>query len=67
MTDDFTVERNALQKVWPNARLLLCTFHFLQSKWTWLHNGQNHIANYNRQLLMMKTKKLVYAASESQL
>ena len=67
MTDDSTAERNALQKVWPNARLLLCTFHFLQSKWTWLHNGQNHIANDDRQLLMMKTKKLVYAASESQL
>ena len=67
MTDDSTAERNAMQKVWPDAWLLLCTFHFLQSKWTWLHNGQNRIANKDCQLLMIKTKKLVYAASESQL
>ena len=32
MTDDPTAERNAIQKVWLNARLLLCTFHFLQNK-----------------------------------
>jgi len=67
MTDDCSAERNAIQKVWQNARLLLCTFHFLQSKWTWLHNGQNRICNGDRQLLMLKTKNLVYAASESQL
>ena len=67
MTDDCRAERNALQKVWPHARLLLCTFHFLQSKWTWLHNGQNKIHNFDRQLLMLKTKKLVYAATEGEL
>jgi len=67
MTDDCTAERNALQKVWPHTWLLLCTFHFLQSKWTWLHNGQNKIHNSDRQLLMLKTKKLVYAATEGEL
>ena len=67
MTDDSSAERNALQHVWPNARLLLCVFHFLQSKWTWLHNSKNQIADTDRQLLMMKTKQLVYAKSESQL
>ena len=36
MTDDSSAERNALHQVWPHARLLLCVFHFLQCKWTWL-------------------------------
>ena len=31
MTDDSTAERNAMQKVWPDAWLLLCTFHFCKA------------------------------------
>ena len=31
MTDDDQAERNALQKVFPLATLLLCIFHFLQA------------------------------------
>ena len=30
MTDDDAAERNALQKVFPHTKLLLCLFHFLQ-------------------------------------
>ena len=67
MTDDSSAERNALHHVWPNARLLLCAFHFLQSKWTWIHNGVNRIANKDRQVLMNKTRQLVYATSQSML
>ena len=67
MTDDSSAERNALHQVWPHARLLLCVFHFLQCKWTWLHNGANKIANQDRQALMSKTKQLVYAKSEPML
>ena len=48
MTDDSSAERNALQHVWPDTRLLLCIFHFLQSKCTWLHNSKNCIANTDR-------------------
>ena len=64
MTDDCSAEHNAVQNVWPESRLLLCTFHFLQFKWTWLHNGANRIANEDRQGLMNKAKMLVYANSE---
>ena len=67
MTDDPSAERNALHSVWPDTRLLLCSFHFLQRKWTWLHDGQNRIANKDREVLITKTKCLVYAESESQL
>ena len=39
MTDDSSSERNAFRTIWPGTQLLLCSFHFLQWKWTWLHNG----------------------------
>ena len=65
MTDDSSAERNAFRSVWPNSRLLLCTFHFLQRKWTWLHDGKNQIADKDRGFLINKTKCLVYAESES--
>ncbi len=39
MTDDSCAERNALHEAWPNSNLLLCTFHFLQRNWTWLHDN----------------------------
>ena len=32
MTDDSSTEREALSKVWPNARLLLCIFHIFFCK-----------------------------------
>ena len=64
MTDDSSAERNALHSVWPDSQLLLCTFHFLQRKWTWLHDGHNRIAD-DRAFLINKTKCLVYAESES--
>ena len=67
MTDDSSAERNALRQVWPHALLLLSKFHFLQCKWTWLHNGANRIANQDHQILISKTKQLVYAKSESML
>ena len=37
---DSTSERLALEKAWPSATVLLCTFHFLQRRWTWLHDGK---------------------------
>ena len=47
MTDDNLTERSALSQVWPNATLLLCIFHFLQSCWTWLHDGNSKIIEQN--------------------
>ena len=45
MTDDLSTERNVPHSLWPDTQLLLCTFHFLQRKWTWLHDGNNRIAD----------------------
>ena len=40
MIDDSLVEKSALSKSWRIAKIFLCTFHFLQRRWTWLHNGR---------------------------
>jgi len=63
MTDDSSAEHAAIQGVWQDA-VLLCSFHFLQSRWTWLHDGKNHIAKNDRVTLLQSVKELVYAKTE---
>ena len=67
MIDDSVVEHTALLKSWPSARILLCTFHFLQRQWTWLHNGQNKITNADRLSLIKDVRSLTYCKTESAL
>jgi len=67
MTDDSESQRQALAATWPKATMLLCTFHVLQSFWTWLHDGKNKIHKEHRQVLMSKMKELVYAKTEQTL
>ena len=58
MTDDSSSERGALKTFWKRAYLLLCTFHFLQRKWTWLYDGKNRITKADRVKLIKKQKPL---------
>ncbi len=67
MTDDSNTEKAAISQTWPNAHLLLCVFHFLQSNWTWLHEGKNKIKNEHRAILIGKVKELVYSKTETNL
>ena len=67
MTDDSSSERGALQSIWKNAYLLLCTFHFLQRRWTWLYDTKNMIKKPDRVKLITKTKTIVYANTEEEL
>lgn len=67
MTDDSMAERNAIRTVWPKSKLLLCAFHFLQSNWTWLHDGTNKVCDGDRKTLILIIKSLVYAENEKQL
>lgn len=59
MTDDSSAERNALRVAWPDSKLFLCTFHFLQRHWTWLHDGANGIRNEDRKELIASIRSLV--------
>ena len=65
--DDSSAEKEGLHVTWPLAKLYLCIFHFLQSMWRWLCNGNNGIAKDDRQHLMQCVCKLVYAQMEENL
>ena len=68
MIDDSNTERNALTSVWPSTTPLLCTFHFLQRRWTWLHDSKNGVkVKEDRITLIKKVKELVYAEGEEKL
>ena len=67
MIDDSTVERSALSITWPSAHILLCTFHFLQRRWTWLYEGKNCIQKEDRVTLIQLVRGLVYSQSEVEL
>lgn len=67
MIDDSASERSAISSCWPQARILLCTFHFLQSQWTWLYEGKNKIHKDDRVVLIHEVRKLVYAGDDNSL
>ena len=61
------IQREQQSQTWPNAHLLLCVFHLLQSNWTWLHEGKNKTKNEHRAILIGKVKELVYSKLETNL
>ncbi|XP_041468587.1 uncharacterized protein LOC121418660 isoform X2 [Lytechinus variegatus] len=63
ITDDCLAERKALSSVYPDASLLLCTFHILQAVWRWLWDGKHNIEKCHRQSLFNHMKQMVYAPS----
>ena len=67
ITDDSAAEKDGLKRVWPNAKLFLCVFHFLQSMWRWLLSTDNRIQKDDRQYLMNMVRKLVYTNTETAL
>ena len=68
MIDDSSAERNALTTIWKSATPLLCTFHFLQRRWTWLHDSKNGVRIKEHRITLIKgMKELVYAENEDQL
>ena len=58
--DELASQREALRNVWPNARLLLCLFHYLQRWWKWLWEGKQGIDKDDRKEIMQFVRKLVY-------
>ena len=61
LTDDASVERNALRKVWPLMELLLCHFHVLQAHWQWLFKSSNHIEKHDKGKLLQMMRTLLYS------
>ena len=66
--DDCSAERNALTTNWKSATPLLCTFHFLQRRWTWLHDSKNGVRIKEHRIILIKAvKELAYAEEEDKL
>ena len=66
ITDDSQVERKSLGIVWPDARLLLCIFHYLQAWWRWLWGKENAIEKEDRIPIMNCIKRLLYSESQEE-
>ena len=64
---DSVVEQAALSKCWLMAKIFLCTFHFLQGRWTWLHDGKNRILKEDRVVLIQYIRSMVYSKAEEKL
>jgi len=60
LTDELASKREALRNSWPNARQLLCLFHYLQH-WKWLWKAKQGINIDDRKMIMEFVRKLVYA------
>ena len=66
MTDDADAEINALKKVWPDAKLLLCVWHVLNAVWRWLWEGSHQIKKDDRPHLLKKFRSLLYAQTQKE-
>ena len=52
MTDDSLAEKNALSKVWPSSKQMLCHFHVAQAEWGWLMSEASGVSREDRQEVM---------------
>jgi hypothetical protein len=65
LIDGSLSERHALERVWPQAVILLCTFHVLQSTWRWLCAKAHDIHQEDRQALFYGFRDILYGNSEN--
>ena len=66
MTDDAEAEINALRKVWPNSKLLLCVWHVLNAVWRWLWEAKHQVQKDDRKHLLKIFRSLLYAKNEAE-
>jgi len=67
MTDDCSAERSALAFVFPNAILLLCIFHVLQTVWRNPWKATTQVPAKDRQPLMILVKYMLRASNVNEL
>jgi len=61
LTDDSDSERNSFAAAFPEAELLLCSFHVLQAIWRNLWKAEYQVQSNDRQELFYGFKKLLYS------
>lgn len=67
MTDDCAALRASLARAFPDATVLLCTFHVLQAAWRYLWNASTGVPLNKRQELFGMIKKLLYSSDTQSL
>lgn len=60
LIDDSATECNAITSVWQSATPLLRTFHFLQRRWTWLHDSKNGVLVKEHRIVLIKKLRSWY-------
>lgn len=61
ITDDCKAEQGALRRSFPEATLLLCSFHLLQAVWRWLWSRKSGVAHKDRPVLFGLVKDMLYS------
>ena len=67
LTDNDLKEREPLQHLFPQSRLLLCQFHMLKAVWAWLCDSKHGVSRDDRQEVYMAFKSALYAPTEQEL
>lgn len=61
LTDNDLKERQPLQRLFPESRLLLCQFHMLKAVWAWLCDSKHGVSRDDRQEVYMAFKSVLHA------
>ena len=67
LTDNDLKERQPLQRLFPQSRLLLCQFHVLKAVWAWLCDPKHGVSRDDRQEVYMAFKSVLHAPSEREM
>ena len=63
ITDDCMAERQALKGAFPQAKLLLCSFHLLQATWRWLWSSTHQIPLADRPNYLTHMRRMIFAST----
>ena len=64
MTDNCSELRDALNKNWSIAILLLCIFHMLQQVWKWIFVAKHGVRNSDRAKIINLFRNMLYEKEE---
>ncbi|XP_067936754.1 uncharacterized protein [Watersipora subatra] len=64
MVDDARAEHAAIMSTYPDATILLCSFHVQQAVWRWIWKGDNKVLLRDRNGCMDLFRRLLYSETE---
>ena len=67
LTDNDLKERQPLQCLFPQSRLLLRQFHMLKAVWSWLRDSKHDVSRDDRHEVYMAFKSFLHAPTEMEM